>query len=271
MKKILLFLLVFAALPLFAQKNLEFAYETSDYSYREPSGYAIGLKGKKHGASLRYETRMRDTPMFAAFEGRYMKGTTDYDGWLQSLDPSDPPVKHEADGIKDYYYEARFNIGQIYEFSQEMQLWLGSGLGDRYLKDHMEKDPSGYLRESTYIYMPFTANLRYDTDRWGLALNAEFDWLIYGKQISHLSKFGWPYDDVRNDQHKGFGLRFGLKANVNLSEKTSLFIEPFYRYWQIANSKITDGFVEPYNTTEEFGLRIGMTFCIGSNSEVYSL
>lgn len=35
MKKLLLILIFFTALPLFAQRYLEIAYETSSYTYRE--------------------------------------------------------------------------------------------------------------------------------------------------------------------------------------------------------------------------------------------
>jgi len=271
MKHLLLFLLVFTTLPLFAQKSLEVAYESSDYTYREPAmSTPISLKGKLRGASLRYETRMRDSGMFAAFEGRWMGGTTDYDGWLQSADPSDPPAQHKVSDIGDYYYEARLHLGQAYDFTPELQLWIGSGLAYRYLKDHMNKDPYGYLRESKYFYMPFTASLRYNSEWFSVALNGEFDFLIFGKQMSHLGESGLYYDDVRNDQHKGFGLRAGLKMQANVIRQTGIFIEPFYRYWQIADSQISNGFVEPYNTTEEYGIRVGFTIYLGGNDEVYS-
>jgi len=232
MKKLLFLLVIFAALPAFAQKTLEVAYESSDYSYREPSDHAIGLKGKMQGGSLRYETRMRDSDMFAAFDGRWMGGTTDYDGWLQ--DGYGNFEKHTASDIGDYYYEARLHIGQIYDFSQEMKLWLSAGVGYRYLKDHMNKDPYGYLRESSYVYIPFTLNLRYTGSWWSAVLGGEFDYMILGHQTSH---FDYPFEDIRNDQNDGFGVRVGLKLQADLSEKTGIFVEPFYRYWQIAGSK----------------------------------
>lgn len=272
MKKLLLLLLVFTTLPLFAQKSLEIAYESSDYLYREPAmSHAMSLKGRLRGGSLRYETRMQESDIFAALEGRWMGGTTDYNGWIQSSNPSIPPEKHSVGDIGDYYYEMRLLLGPTYDLSDEMKLWVGSGLGYRHLKDHLNKDSSyGYLRESTYVYWPITGSLRYETAHSMLALNGEFDLLIFGKQMSHVSRLGFP-DNVRNDQQKGFGVRFGLKLQTNLWKETGVFIEPFYRYWQIAESEMTYGFIEPYNTTEEYGVRIGVTFYLGSNSEIYSL
>lgn len=265
MKKLILLLVMFTSLPLFAQKTLELAYEASDYTYREPAmKYPISLKGRLQGGSLRYETRMRDSSMFAALEARFMGGSTDYDGYLMD------GTKYYMYDLGDYYYEGRLRIGQVYDFTEEMQLWLGSGIGYRYLKDHADKDPSGYLRESTYIYLPVTASLRYNADWFSVALNGEFDCLIFGHQMSHLP-YDYPFDDIRNDQHKGFGVRAGLKMQVNVSPRVGVFAEPFYRYWQIAESEMTYGFVEPYNTTEEYGVRVGLTFYLGGNEEVYSM
>ena len=271
MKKLFILLLVLTAGPLWAQKSLEVAYESSGYTYREPAmQYPISLKGRLRGGSLRYETRMQQTPLFAALEGRWMGGTTDYDGWVSTT--TYPPVTTPVTGddIGDYYYEVRLRMGQAYDFTECLQLWVGSGIGYRYLKDHMNKLDAGYLRESTYIYLPVTASVRYNTRWWGAALNGEFDYLFMGKQMSHLSRLGYP-DDVRNDQRHGFGVRVSLKIQANILRDDSVFIEPFYRYWQIAESKMAYGFVEPYNTTEEFGIRLGVSFGIGSNKEVFSM
>ena len=255
MKKLLLLLLVFTALPLCAQSRLEIAYEISDYAYREPSEYTMTLKGHMQGGSLRYETRFDASPIYYAVDGRWMGGSTDYDGWLQN-GRGEIVAKSQTYDIGDYYYEGRLHMGRVADLSDKSQLWWAAGFGYRYLKDHMNKDAQyGYLRESNYVYMPFTAEYRYNGGTWELDLKGELDYLLFGWQNSHMDIV------VRNDQHQGFGVRVSAKIQVNLDgKKTGVFVEPFYRRWEIQDSEPNGGIYEPHNTTDEFGVRVGMTF-----------
>ena len=250
MKKLLLLLIAFAALPLWAQSRIEFAYEVSDYTYREPDGnLPISLKGHLQGGSLRYENRVEASPYYFALDGRWMGGTTDYDGWLMN------GTKHTADDIGDYYYEGRFHMGRVIDLSEKTQIWGATGFAYRYLKDHMNKDPSGYLRESNYVYMPFTGEWRYKGGAWEFHLKGEMDYLLFGWQNSHMNP------TIRHDQHQGLGLRVSAKIQVNLDgQKTGVFVEPFYRFWEIQDSEASGGYMEPHNKTEEFGVRVGMSF-----------
>lgn len=249
MKKLLLCLAVFAALPLVAQSHFDVSYEISNYTYREPDGnLPISLKGHLQGAYLRYENRVDGSPYYFAVDGRWMGGTTDYDGWLMN------GTKHTADDIGDYYYEAALHMGRAVDLTPQMQVFGTAGFGYRYLKDHMNKDEAGYLRESNYVYMPFAAELRYDGGAWGWALKGQLDYLIFGWQKSHMNP------TIRHDQHEGFGLRVSAKAFLKLGDGMSLFAEPFYRRWEIQESDASGGYIEPHNTTEEYGLRFGVTF-----------
>lgn len=255
-KKLLLLLVVFTTLPLFAQQSLEVAYETSSYTYREPDGNTpIRLKGRMQGGSIRYENRLQSSSFFFALDGRWMGGTTDYDGWL-TTNPPTTPIPHQFDDIGDYYYEGRLHLGNALDLSKTVQVWLSTGLAYRYLKDHMNKDPYGYLRESNYVYMPFTGELRFKSEIWALVLKGEFDYLLFGWQNSHMEN-----GTLRHDQREGYGLRLSAKIQANLpGKKTGVFVEPFYRYWNIRDSEVRGNYMEPHNTTKEIGLRMGLTF-----------
>ena len=252
MKKLLCCLLLLTALPLFAQSSLEVAYEVSKYNYREPDGNSpISLKGHMQGASLRYEVRT-DASLFYAVDGRWMGGTTDYDGWLMTK----PPQKYTFDDIGDYYYEARLHMGRMADLSERARFWWTIGLGYRYLKDHMNKAPAGYLRESNYVYMPVMGGYRYLGGVWELDLRGELDYLLCGWQNSHMKS-----GKIRHDQHEGYGFRLSAKLQINLDgHKSGLFVEPFYRFWEIQDSESSGGYMEPHNKTEELGLRVGVTF-----------
>ena len=253
MKKLLLVLVVFTALPLFAQKSLEVAYEISDYTYREPDGNSpISLKGRMQGGSIRYENRVEGSAFYFALDGRWMGGTTDYEGYLMTT----PPTPHQSNDIGDYYYEGRLHLGRVADLSDTTQLWFASGLAYRYLKDHMNKDPHGYLRESNYVYMPFTGELRFKGGVWEFDLRGELDYLLFGWQNSHMQA-----GTIRHDQYSGYGLRLSAKIQVNFDgKKSGLFVEPFYRFWDIQESEANSGYIEPHNTTKELGVRVGITF-----------
>ena len=253
MKKLLLLLIVFTAWPLFAQQSLEIAYETSHYTYREPDGNSpISLKGHMQGGSIRYENRLEGSAFYFALDGRWMGGRTDYDGWLMTT----PPTPHESEDIGDYYYEGRLHLGRVADLSETSQLWFATGLAYRYLKDHMNKDPYGYLRESNYVYMPITGELRFKGGTWEFDLKGELDYLLAGWQDSHMNS-----GTLRHEQHEGYGLRLSAKIQVNLDgKKSGVFVEPFYRFWEIQDSESDGGYLEPHNTTKEFGIRAGITF-----------
>jgi hypothetical protein len=61
-------------------------------------------------------------------------------------------------------------------------------------------------------------------------------------------------------QNTGYGLRLSGKVSKKIDAKTSVFIEPFIRYWDIANSDIINGYLEPKNNTVEYGAKIGVSF-----------
>ena len=249
-----------------AGSSLEVAYETSSYVYEEPDGnMPIKLKGVLQGANAVFKHTLQDNNLFWVADFRYMGGATDYDGWLQTS----PPTKHTTDDIGDYYLEGRFHVGQVYTLSETTEIWGSIGLGYRYLKDHSNKSDYGYLRESQYIYFPCVLDVKwYLADGWKTDLNLEVDFLFRGQQTSRMSTYDPSYNDPKNTQDNGFGLRAGIKITKDFGN-IGLFIEPFWRYWEIQDSQtaplykygMLDSYIiEPHNTTHELGLRAGFYF-----------
>jgi hypothetical protein len=133
-----------------------------------------------------------------------------------------------------------------------------SGLGYRVLNDSQSGDPFGYDRQSHYLYLPvgFTT-LRNLAGNWLLSLNAEFDLLLWGRQSSDLSGFGFGM--IHNKQNSGYGLRGSLGFEYTAKE-IAVIIQPFIRYWNIDESEVKNGFVEPKNNTTEIGLDLIFRF-----------
>jgi len=260
MKKLLFCLAVFlTTFPLFALngglEKWEIAYEGEGYSYREPHmEYPISLKGYHQGASVKYTMTGSGGSAngVGIFEGRFLTGKTDYDGYLMNGTPS------TADDITDWYFELRGLYG--YKFgSGSVNFTPYIGFGYRFLSNNMDEDDTGYRRESTYYYMPIGASLAAGSGNgFSVTFTGEFDWLVYGNQYSGLA------GGVNNLQDKGFGLRGGIKLTAG-SEGFSVFVEPFYRFWKIQNSDVvmvnsTQGLLEPFNISREYGIKAGIAF-----------
>ena len=256
MKRILHFIpffLIFISLPLSAEQSLKIAYEFSDYLYQEPDGdYSMKLKGNMQGINVRYENYFKESLYYFALDGRFMGGSTDYYGRLMAT----PPIPYKSENINNYYYDWQLCFGSVIDLSYWFKAWLSFGFAYRYLKNQLDKDPHGYLRESNYIYMPFATEFCFVSGIWGFSFKGEIDYLLYGWQYSHM-----PKGTVRNKQHSGYGLRISAKIKLNLDrKKTYIFVEPFYRFWNIQDSDINGGYLEPHNTTKESGICMGIIF-----------
>ena len=283
MKKIIFSLFVLClCVSVFAQekKNTYYlAFEGGSYSYREPHmEYPISDKGNKIGGSFEWVGRSvlsgdinPEDPSFATLELRYMTGDVKYTGWISNMITGDvTPVSQE--GGEDYYIEARLTLGRTYDLTDTWTLWPYLGIAYRRLYNNFNEE-GFYKRISNYGYMPFGLKLSADmTDGWKIFLNAEFDWLLYGKQKSGIfEEEGYGY--IENQQKQGYGLRGSVKLEKAITKSLGVFIEPYYRMWKIQNSEIKSvlvevpgsgigvmSFVEPFNITKEAGIKVGIVF-----------
>jgi len=285
MKKFLLFILaVLAVLPVYAQEQksvYSLSYENSTYIYKEPYiDYRDSQRGRMQGVVLDYLTRSAFTddkdidpgdPSFVAVQLRYMTGEANYDGFVETTSggvTTDTP-SYSPD-IKNYYIEGRLTSGGVYNLGSYVELWPYLGIGGRYLVNKMDKsEEGGYRRTSTYIYAPVGLSTRFKLPaKFYLSFNGEYDFFIHGKQYSRLSDIGANIDDASKQQDKGYGARFSVKLEKNYKH-FGVFAEPFYRFWHIKDSKLSDWvrygnyytkFIEPENITQEAGIKAGINF-----------
>lgn len=138
------------------------------------------------------------------------------------------------------------------------------GFGIRRLENDSEGMRSttghyGYNRVSKYYYLPIGLGIDLiSNDKINIKTKLEYDHLIAGRQTSDLTYLGGQ--KIKNDQHDGNGYRFSLQFSVPVDKSISVFIEPFYEYWDIDDSDTYLGYYEPKNTTEEFGMKVGIGF-----------
>lgn len=225
----------------------------------------MSLKARpKHGVSGSWsylgDASETGSAMFYALEGRYLQGDVDYDGGLWDGTP------FKASDLRDYYFEVVMKAGKTYTLGQRLELTPYSGLAWRQLRNHLEESgEGGYLRQSTYIYLPFGAYLTYRAaGEWKVRLMAEGDILLLGSQNSYFEDWG----KITNEQHNGYGLRASAKIEKDFG-RVGVFVEPFWRYWEIDNSEVNQiyvigegwqGLLEPKNRTHEYGLKVGVSF-----------
>lgn len=283
MKKLFLLIAVLCiSVSAFASEanRIYLGFEGETYSYREP--YMDGpmhLTARKIGASFEWVGRSilaatglkeSDDNSFATFEVRYLNGKTDYDGFTWGGTPV------TSNGWKDWYAEGRITLGQTYDVGNQFEFWPYMGFGYRYLlNDGSSVDTGSYKRISQYWYMPIGVKVKKGVNaNFSLTLTGEFDWLLAGKQATDLGAL-YPAlnsDYIYNFQPEGWGLRFGLKAEIQMSESIGFFLEPYYRFWKIQNSNLGETeqsggiyytgvpMIEPFNITKEAGIRAGFYF-----------
>ncbi len=234
--------------------------EVSRFEYHEPG--LMKEEGTLYGIGGTYTYRPWADPnnltsegrYMLRLEGRFMSGEVDYDGALWNGAP------YRMRGIDDKLLEFRVLGGRDFVDANNLAT-LYFGLGYRYLRDDSSEDPSGYLRESNYFYIPaglqYTHNL---SEEWALTPGVEFDFLFLGRQISHL---GDGIHDIKNSQPFGYGLRGDLRLQKRFRE-FGLALNPFVTYWDVNKSDevVRDGwaFFEPHNWSIEYGLRLIVAF-----------
>jgi len=219
---------------------------------------------------------MKETGMMYGLEGSYTYRNNimlKVEG-MASLGELDYRNSGTLNNIPDHEFEFRELVGYDLPVLEKSTLTPYFGFGYRYLNDDSSgkitsDGSSGYERVNHRIYSPVGMEwtMRMENE-WSIGATAEYDFLWWGKQISHLSNANSSFGDVKNSQKKGYGLRGSIKLQKN-TEKIDYIIEPFIRYWNIAqsdNANVTYSGVivgygyEPKNNTTELGLNLGVRF-----------
>lgn len=254
----------------------EIAPEVSSIRYHEhalmkETGVMFGSSGSfTYRPSVGDELYSKLTDMYR-FEGMFTYGKVDYKGGIQHSNGSITPERHN--GIDDYMVEIRGLIGKDFNFNNQSTLLTPYyGGGYRSLFDTFyENKPFGYNRRIQYLYFPTGVEVVTQLhDGWSIGADAEYDFFIRGFVNSYLGEIG--YGDIQNTQKGGYGLRGSIKLIKN-SDRYNLYLEPFFRYWNIHASRIDEStpftiagqqFVllgqEPHNTSLEIGTKVGIEF-----------
>jgi hypothetical protein len=246
---------------------IEVGPEISHITYREPG--VARERGLMYGvaASYTYRGLLAPSPTEAGriilrLDARGSAGEVDYAN------------SGRVENILDYMLEGRGVGGYVFVVTRAITLTPYAGIGYRYLNDDLGGKISttgavGYERESNYLYSPLGIEaLAALGSGWTVGVTAEYDLFWWGRQISHLSDVNSGFNDPRNDQHAGYGLRGAVRLQKQY-RTVAFMAEPFIRYWNIKKSDdanwtfrgVKIGTVtEPKNHSTEFGLRLAVRF-----------
>ena len=269
------------------------------YTYREPGNLAISIHGPKflagYTGTFSIDERHR---WFAQTEVRGTLGNVAYNGWCYpfiitpnsaspngyELDVGDASPCDES-GDRDWYVEGRAVAGK--DFIGSRWGWSPyTGVGLRHLSNGTAGVP-GY-RTDNYLYLPIGMTARTSVGpRRALSFNVEYDLLIHGWQKTRDSALGGgdvpatptappftinSFSDISFSQSRGWALR----ASATYPVAGHWSVEPYYVRWTVSSSPVNYenasftvnnvtaqeqlGAYEPYNTTNEFGVRLGFHF-----------
>ena len=247
-----------AVRPLLPVHSLDIGFEAFYKKYDEPD--IMNERGMMYGVSLAYTYHKE-----VMFKGSLLVayGEVDYDSNGTGT----------LNGIPNHHWELRGLIG--YDFRVDASTFITPyiGLGFRVLRDDgsgliTSTGHSAYNRQSNYYYSPVGVSLiKVIPEGWTFSAEAEFDYLWSGKQESDLSNASPAYPDVTNTQNQGYGFRGSIRIEKQFTY-TSVFFEPFIRYWHISQSDTQYFYVgaspragyEPKNETTEAGGIVGIRF-----------
>ena len=232
----------------------------SGYQYKEPSLDVVisaPLIGVDYTGTYAF-----GNDWFAKADARYAYGSAKYSG---SGTQSNIPYS---------YYDLRGLVGYDFNFTQLGGFVLApfTGIGYRYLFDNQGGQTSSgansYNRSSNYLYVPIGVTHRMKVnDIHKLETVFEYDYLIQGTQVSHLSQAASYLPDITNQQFRGYGLR--LSSMYQFAEWS---VGPYVTYWNIQNSTVATQTItvngvnyrltayEPANNTIEAGIKVAYSF-----------
>lgn len=235
----------------------ELGTEISHITYKEPD--VMEEKGIMYGLLGSYTYRSK---YMLRAEGRFSYGQVDYKN------------SGTLDNIDDYMWEFRGLAGYDFPILKTSILTPYIGFGYRYLNDDTSGMTTstgalGYERESNYYYSPIGIETITELDNgWSIGTTLEYDYFWKGVQKSHLSDAVASFNDLENDQNKGYGVRGSIKFQKK-GEEIDFLIEPFIRYWNIDKSEEQDvtyaGVIvgygyEPKNNSTEIGIKFAAKF-----------
>jgi hypothetical protein len=258
----------------------------------------ISIHGLKLGAEYTGTRSLSESRRwFFQANVRGLLGNTTYDGfcrpWLITPNGASPngyalglgpAFACSESGDQDWYVQGRALAGKDF-IGPSWSVSPYAGVGIRHLSNGIAGVP-GY-RTDDYLYLPVGLTTRTRVASRALSVTLEYDRLLRGWQKTRQSDLGGGvvpatatapafiingFTDVSFAQHGGWALR----ASAKYQATPRWSVEPYYIHWSVDDSPVEFitatftvdgitanqqlGFYEPFNTTNEFGVKLGFRF-----------
>jgi hypothetical protein len=220
--------------------------------YQEDSVSLVD-EGYFAGITASYE-HFFEPDWYGAIEFRAARGSTDYES-----------VSGTIDSISQWDTETRALLGYTPAHYQQGRTKFYTGLGTRYFSDELKGKTAslggaGYDRRIFQLYLPI--GITYEFAAYGLTFtpNVEYDKLLWGNVSSRLGTIGGAFRNLEHEQTEGYGLRGELLMGQMDERGRGWQFGPFVRYWDIPDSEVNGGFLEPENTRLQAGANLKYAF-----------
>lgn len=222
------------------------------FSYDEPG--VMTEEGMLYGVSGAIDIGGLHDSVLMHFSGSLVAGDLNYDGSVIYADGTESGLEVITPNV---ILNTRATVG-FKLFDSGLIIRPYSGFGIRYLVDDLSQPApdTGYRREQAYFYLPIGLQSIFRlTSGWRLECQAEYDYLLEGRNWSHD---GVLDEGITFTQDTGDGFRVLVALASSDSNEWVFRVEPFFEYWNIADSDIVDGYMEPRNHSAMTGLRFSL-------------
>lgn len=148
-----------------------------------------------------------------------------------------------------------FDITGVYKHAPSWnQIVFSGGLGYRSLTDRLDDaGAGGYKRVNTRLYGIMGAEREFKTADWTITPSVQYKHSLVSSQFSDF------FGGIDTDQKTGYGAELAVSF-VQRDAAYPLVIKPFVRTWELADSEIVQGMLEPKNSTREVGITVSLQF-----------
>ena len=238
--------------------------EVENFEYNEPG--VMSQDGTQYGIYGAY-TGYFGGNIMAHIYSSYVGGDLDYDGGLQNVQTGQS-IATTATTPNTIF---NFRLAAGYRFpTGGMDITPYVGFGYRNLENEITDELTikatgetgiatcaGYQRDQKYTYIPLGVQLAFGST-WAFEAVGEYDFFLSGENHSYRPECG---NDNTFDQEDGSGYRFSVKViSPPVIGSMRIVVEPFYEHWEVDDSDVVNGFLEPENDASSTGIRIGGRF-----------
>lgn len=239
------------------QKIFDVGISSGFYQYKEPSvnerDSEVTLKGMSYavhgGVQYTFDNRL-----YLAVKGMYE--------FAPKLSyKCSNPIYPASDSEKSYIFDVSPRLGYSFIYDNDIQLSVYVGYGYEHLKNKGVTGITTVIRWQEYHYGLIGANfIKHLGHNWLIDASLDLNYMFHGK-----NKTNAEYDDgvgntsVSFKQKDGLGIRADLMTGQDY-EYWGWRVGLYFRGWDIGQSSVSHGSVEPKNTTYDTGVKLKITF-----------